>query len=70
MTDLKSLFRTPEGNLTRKYRKEIDSCERRVQEADCIDAVGLVQAYQRSIELRKEFLSDSQKTLKDLLQGE
>lgn len=68
MTDLKSLFRTPESNLARKYRKEIDSCERRVKDADSIDALGLVLAYQRSIELRKEFLSEVQKTLKDLLQ--
>lgn len=67
MTGLKSLFGTPESNLSRKYRKEIHSCERRVQEADSVDALGLVHAYQRSIELRKEFLSDSKKNLKDRL---
>lgn len=53
--------------MSRKYRKEIHSCERRVQEADSVDALGLVHAYQRSIELRKEFLSDSKKNLKDRL---
>ena len=66
MTDFKSLFRAPESNLTRKYRKEINSCERRLKEADSIDALGLVLAYQRSIELRKEFLIDSQKTSRNL----
>jgi len=69
MTDLKSLFGAPESNLTRKYRREIHSCERRVKQADSVDALGLVHAYQRSIELRREYLSDSQKTLKDLLEA-
>lgn len=66
MTGLKSLFRTPETNLSRKYRQEIHSCERRLQEADSIDALGLVHAYQRSIELRKEYLCNSQINLKAL----
>ena len=68
MNDLTSLFATPESKLTRKYRKEINSCEVRVKEAGSIAAPGLVHAYRRSIELRKEFLSDSRKTLKELLQ--
>jgi hypothetical protein len=69
MTDLKSLMGAPESNLTRKYRQEIHSCERRVQKANSVNAPGLVNAYKRSIELRKEYLSDSQKTLKDLLEA-
>jgi hypothetical protein len=68
MTDLKTLFRAPARDLTRKYSKEIHSCEQRVQKAESVDAPGLVHAYQRSIKLRKEYLSDSQKNLKDLLE--
>lgn len=52
--------------MSRKYRQEIHSCERRLQEADSIDALGLVHAYQRSIELRKEYLCNSQNNLKVL----
>jgi hypothetical protein len=68
MNELTSLFETPESKLTRKYRKEIDNCEDRVKEASSTEAPGLVHAYRRSIELRKEYLSDSRKTLKELLQ--
>jgi hypothetical protein len=69
MTKLKSLFGTPKSEQTRKYRKENDDRENRVLKPDSVSSPGLALAYRRSIDLRKEYLNDSQKTLKDLLES-
>ena len=58
MLGFKLLPEMPVTALTRKLRKEIDHCERRVQAACSMQATGLVNAYQRSIAVRKELLSN------------
>lgn len=49
---------SPADNLSRKYREEINHCEYRALQANGMHAMGLVHAYQRCIETRRELLSE------------
>jgi len=58
MLGFKLLPKMPDAALARKLQKEIHHCERRAQAACSIQATGLANAYQRSIAVRKELLSN------------